>query len=153
MTRQPSSDRPVRSPLPLLGIALAAGLLSGCASLSFPMGSLADAAERDLGKTNVQAGLPATLSCADGVNKWRRQAGFRPVNSRRAIDQASAGKRVTRPVRGDLLITRRGRYGHHVDVITAVNSDGTVTVIGANVNRMVALRVLPVSAGIVIRPT
>lgn len=97
-------------------------------------------ARRDLGKTGPQLGLPSRLWCGDAVNRWRRKAGLTVVPSRRAIDQARYGRRISKPVVGALLISGR-RGGSHVDVIAAVHGNGTVTTIGGNVGRMVSTRV------------
>lgn len=108
-------------------------------------------ARRDLGKSARQLGLPSSLWCADAANRWRRKAGLRPVPSRRAIDQAKGGKRISHPVVGALLITGRGRRGHHVDLIVAVHGDGTVTTVGGNVSGRVAER-RRVARGIIVLP-
>lgn len=107
-------------------------------------------AKRDLGKSGPQIGLPSRLWCGDALNRWRRKAGLTVVPSRRAIDQAAYGKRLSRPVPGALLITSRGR-GAHVDVIVAVHGDGTVTTIGGNVSNRVAER-RRAARGIIIKP-
>lgn len=136
-------------------LALAALLaigLGGC-TISIPLrGDIASAAERDLGKGPQQMGVPSSLWCGDAVSKWRAQAGYSPVRSRRAVDQAKAGRRIERPVRGALMITRRGLRGHHVDVVAEVLPGGMVRVIGGNVDGLVRERVLP-AQGIFILPT
>lgn len=132
------------------GAALALGIvLSGCAALH---GDIASIAERDVAKTAHGLGVPPTLWCGDAVNKWRREAGLSPVRSRRAVDQARAGRRISKPVRGALMITPRGRGGHHVDIVVAVHDDGTVTVIGGNVGGIVARRIVP-ARGLFVLPT
>lgn len=136
-----------RRALRLSGLALVAGLLSGCAGHD-----LASIAERHEGRTARQMGVPSSLWCADAVNVWRREAGLRAVPSRRAIDQARAGRRIEHPMRGALMITPRGRGGHHVDLVLAVHGDGTLTVIGGNVGARVSRRVVP-ARGLFILPT
>jgi hypothetical protein len=131
-----SSSRAVLAALMAVGLA-------GC-TISIPLrGDLAALAERDLGKGPRQMGVPASLWCADAANKWRAEAGLTPVRSRRAIDQAKAGRRIARPVRGALMITRRGLRGHHVDVVLEVLPGGMVRVAGGNVDGLVRERILP----------
>lgn len=131
--------------------ALAFGL-GGC-TISIPLrGDLASVAERDLGKGPRQMGVPSSLWCADAANKWRAEAGFKPVRSRRAIDQVKGGQKIARPVRGALMITRRGLRGHHVDVVLEVLPGGMVRVAGGNVDGAVRERVLP-AQGIFILPS
>lgn len=130
-------------------LALLGAGLAGCGTLSG--GDFAAIAERDEGKTARQLGLPPSLWCADAANRWRRHAGLRVVPSRRAIDQARAGRRVSVARRGDLHITSRGRGGHHVDVVLTDHGDGTLTVIGGNVNGAVSRRVVA-ARGLFIRP-
>lgn len=125
-----------------LSLALAC---SGCAS------NLATVAARHEGKTARQLGLPATLWCADFQNLIRREAGLKPVNSRRAIDQAKNARPISRPVPGALMISRRPG-GHHVDVVAAVNGM-FVEVIGGNVAGRVTRRHLPLQAGRFFLPT
>lgn len=139
----------------LASLVLAAGFLGGC-STSFRLpslygGDLASIAERDDGKNARQMGVPATLWCAAAIEVWRGRAGLSRAGSHRAIDQARAGRRISRPERGALMITRRGT-GHHVDVVTAVHDDGTVSVIGGNVGGIVARRIVP-ARGIFIMPS
>ncbi len=143
---QPSSERHLRASLPLLGVALAAGLLSGCAS-----GNLASVAVRHEGKTARQLGLPPRLWCADFANLARREAGLRPVNSRRAVDQARNARPIMKPVPGALMITSRPG-GHHVDVVLAVN-ELFVEVAGGNVGGRVTRRQLPMTIGRFYLPT
>ena len=129
------------------------GLALGACAIRIPLGgSLADIAERDEGKTARQLGLPESLWCADYLNLIRREAGMRTVPSRRAIDQAKAGRRVSYPVRGDIVITTRGRWGHHCDVLQAIHKDGTMRVIGGNVGGRVASRTIPIGGAIFVRP-
>lgn len=135
MIRRSVSDR--------LVIAAALGLGLGGCTWNFPIRSLADAAERDTGKTAQQMGTPAQLWCADAVNKWRRKAGMKTVSSRRAIDQAKAGKRINYPIRGALMITPRGNGGNHVDVVLEVLPENMVRVVGGNVGGAVSQRIVP----------
>jgi hypothetical protein len=97
------------------------------------------AARRDIGKTGPQIGLPARNWCGLAIERWRRAAGLRLASSGLALDQARAGKRIARPVVGALLITRR-KGGGHVEVISSVHADGTVTTISGNVSRRVVER-------------
>lgn len=134
----------------LFSVFIISTLLSACASSNPMKLTIADVAERDIGKTNKQMGIPNTLSCADGMNKWRREVGISEVASRRAIDQSIGGVHVLYPKRGDLLISKRGNIGHHVDVITSVDG-GSVVVVGANVNKKVLMRKLPIAGNKIIR--
>lgn len=113
--------------------------------------SIVSAAQRDLGKTAAQLGLPRSLWCGDAADRWRRKAGLTPVRSRRAIDQTKNARRISYPVPGALMITGRGRSGHHVDVVIAVHSDGTVTTIGGNVAGAVRERIR-VARGLFVMP-
>lgn len=128
---------------------LSAFLLAGCAT------NPAQIAMRYEGKTGPELGLSSTLWCADLANKVRREAGLKPVPSRRAIDQLRYAKRITKPEPGALMITRR-KGGHHVDWIVAVHAD-KLTVIGGNIKvsnfalSRVALRDVPI-AGIFAKP-
>ncbi len=132
-----------RSAFSVMAGALIGGA-SGACSITFPLGvDLASVAERDLGKTPSQLGVPNTLWCADAVERWRAKAGYKPVRSRRAIDQVKGGRKIARPVRGALMITRRGMRGHHVDVVAAVLPDGNLRVIGGNVEGLVRERIVP----------
>ncbi len=136
----------------VLMIGALAVLLGGCA-IKIPLGgSLADIALRDEGRTAAQLGLPADLWCADYADMIRREAGLRPAGSRRAIDQLKHARRVTAPQRGDLVITKRGRFGHHVDVLLSIHKDGTMAVIGGNVGGRVSRRVIPIGSAIFVRP-
>lgn len=122
-------------------LAIAMGLsLSACATVR---GDLASIAESHKGKTARQLGLPPTLWCADAANLFRRQAGLRTVPSRRAADQAKHAKRLAGPAPGALMITRRGRHGHHVDVVIEVLPSGLLRVIGGNIDNQVAERLVP----------
>ncbi len=133
-------------------VAAVAFGLGGC-TISIPLrGDLASVAERDLGKGPRQMGVPSSLWCADAANKWRAEAGLKPVRSRRAIDQVKGGQKIARPVRGALMITRRGLRGHHVDVVLEVLPGGMVRVAGGNVDGAVRERVLP-AQGIFILPS
>lgn len=133
----------------LTAIAALCLALAGCGSLGSQ--SLVDAALRHEGKTARQLGLPATLWCADAANVFRKEAGFKPTNSRRAIDQLAYAQRIRTPVPGSLQITTRGRGGHHVDVVLANHGNGTLTVIGGNVNGAVTRRVV-LASGIFVQP-
>lgn len=127
---------------------LVAILAAGCAHSDF-----AALAERHEGKTAKQLSLPATLWCGDFASLVRRDAGLSPVKSRRAIDQASRGRKVSRPVRGALMITPRGRGGNHVDIVTRVIDAETVEVIGGNVNRAVTRRIVSTRGALFIIPS
>ena len=129
-------------------MVVVAALTAGCAHPDF-----AALAERHEGKTARQLDLPATLWCGDFSNLVRREAGISPVKSRRAIDQASRGRRVSRPVRGALMITHRGRGGNHVDIVTRVIDAETVEVIGGNVNRAVTRRIVSTRGALFIIPS
>jgi len=129
-------------------LALATSLsFGGCATRD-----LASVAERHEGKTARQLGVPSTLWCGDFASLVRREAGMTAIKSRRAIDQARAGRKVERPVRGALMITRRGRGGHHVDIVTRVIDARTVEVIGGNVNRAVTRRIVSTKGALFILP-
>lgn len=120
-------------------VVLAVGAaVSGCAA--FRPNNLADAALRHEGKTARQLGVSPSLWCADAANIWRVESGFKPTNSRRAIDQLAYARPVRVAERGALQITPRGRGGHHVDVVLENHGDGTLTVIGGNVNNAVTRR-------------
>ncbi len=112
---------------------------SACAARS----DLASIAQKYEGRSGPSLGLPATLWCADFANFIRKEAGLTPVRSRRAIDQAKGGRRISQPVRGALMITRRGMRGHHVDVVLEVLPGGMVRVAGGNVDGLVRERILP----------
>lgn len=131
---------------PLLGLALAAGILSGCAS-----NNLAAVAARHEGKTARQLGLPSTLWCADFANLVRKEAGLKAVNSRRAIDQIKNAREIAKPVQGAMMIKRRNG-GHHVDFVEMVFAD-SVAVIGGNVGGRVSRRFLPLQSGRFYLPT
>lgn len=135
-----------RRALRLFGLALVAGLLSGCAS-----NNLAAVAARHEGKTARQLGLPATLWCADFANLVRKEAGLKPINSRRAIDQIKNAREISAPVEGAIMITRRPG-GHHIDFVKAVFAD-QVAVTGGNVAGRVTGRHVPLAAGRFYLPT
>jgi|GEM_PF-1134732 len=104
-----------------------------------PRPAMVALAMEHLGKTGPQLGLPSRLWCADFINRLRREAGYTPVPSRRAVDQARGGRRIASPRPGALMITHR-RGGAHVDLVLAVRPDGAVTTIGGNVSRVVSIR-------------
>jgi hypothetical protein len=140
-----------RSAFKLGAGALVAGFCGACA-ITFPLGmDLASVAERHVGKNARQLGVGPDLWCAEFADLIRVEAGYRPVRSRRAIDQVKGGRKIAKPVRGALMITRRGMRGHHVDVVAAVLPDGMVRVIGGNVDGAVRERVLP-AKGIFVLP-
>lgn len=126
--------RGVRLLAPFLALALA-----GCASMR---GDVASIAESHKGKTARDLGFPPTLWCADLANLVRKQAGFTPVPSRRAADQSRHAKRLAGPAPGALMITPRGRRGHHVDVVVEVLPSGLLRVVGGNVSRQVSERLV-----------
>lgn len=101
---------------------------------------LASIALRYEGMTGPQLGLSARLWCAEFSNMVRRKAGLPAPASRRAFDQVQHARKISRPVPGALMITGRGRRGGHVDIVVQVHGDGTLTVVGGNVQRRVTLR-------------
>ncbi len=101
---------------------------------------LPDLALRYEGMTGPELGLSARLWCAEFANMIRRKAGLPAPASRRAVDQVQHARRVSRPIPGALMITGRGRRGGHVDIVVAVHGDGTLTVVGGNVQRRVTQR-------------
>lgn len=128
---------------------------AGFSELAFATDIIA-IARRDLGKTWAQMGLPSRLWCGFAMNAWRKRAGLSVPRSGRAIDHASLGRRVSRPVVGALMIEprrcKRGKDCAHVSIITAVHADGTVTAISGNDGRRVRERVR-LARGIIVQPT
>lgn len=91
------------------------------------------AAKADVGKSARQLGLPSRLWCADGTNKWLRQAGYSGTNSRAAKSFLAYGRRTTaRP--GAIAVYSRGKRGGHVAVVESVNGN-VVTLVSANCGR------------------
>ena len=129
-------------------VLLIGASVSGCAA--FRPNNLADAALRHEGKNARQMGVSPSLWCADAANIWRKEAGFRPTGSRRAIDQLAYARPIRVAERGALQITPRGRGGNHVDVVLENHGDGTLTVIGGNVGGAVTRRVVYASGRFVI---
>lgn len=79
--------------------------------------------------------------CGFFIEYVRKQAGLSLAGSGRAIDQTRAGRRVSAPVPGALVITPRNRRGDfHVDIVLERHPDGTLTVIGGNVSKRVTKR-------------
>lgn len=105
--------------------------------VSAPSGDLVGAARRHIGKRAGDLGLPRSLWCADFVNAVRREAGLRTVPSRRAIDQAKGGRRLSAPAVGAIaIVTRPG--GHHTGIIAGFDQHHLVLVSGNSFGRRVA---------------
>ena len=75
-------------------------------------GSLLAEAERHLGKTASQLGLPRSLWCADFLNKIAPGHG----TDRRAKSWASAGRPAARGCIGCVAVLTRGKRGGHVGI-------------------------------------
>lgn len=74
-------------------------------------------AKADIGKSGPQLGLPASLWCADFINRVMKRAGLPGTGSRMARDFARNRNfvKVSKPVPGDIVVVARGRgrlYGH-----------------------------------------
>jgi hypothetical protein len=86
------------------------------------------AAERFIGSRNFtrHRGIPW---CASAVNAWLDMTGHPHVASLRAIDALHDGRRVSRPVPGDLVVMR-----HHVAIFLGFGGRG-LRAIGGNQGR------------------
>lgn len=97
-------------------------------------GSLLVEAERHLGKTASQLGLPSRLWCADFMNKIAPGHG----TDRRAKSWASAGRPAARGCIGCIAVLTRGKRGGHVGIVKSWNGENPVIVSG-NHNRRVGI--------------
>lgn len=97
-------------------------------------GSLLVEAERHLGKTASQLGLPSRLWCADFMNRIAPGHG----TDRRARSWASAGRPAARGCVGCVAVLTRGRYGGHVGIVKGWNGPNPIIVSG-NHNRRVGI--------------
>lgn len=74
-----------------------------------------------------------SLWCADFANMVLKRTGHRAVASRRARDLIHAGRRISRPVPGAIVILRRGGRGSgHVGFVQGVDRNGNPIVISGN---------------------
>ncbi|GAB5376461.1 MAG: hypothetical protein AcusKO_29230 [Acuticoccus sp.] len=86
--------------------------------------------------------------CAVAVNGALVEAGLPSTRSALARSFTRYGTRLSRPVRGAIVVFPRGKnplYGH-VGIVESVNTDGTVTIVNGNVSNMVKRSVYRISS-------
>ncbi len=95
-------------------------------------GSLLVEAERHLGKTAAQLGLPSRLWCSDFMNMIRPGYG----TDRRAKSWASAGRPAASGCVGCVAVLTRGRYGGHVGIVKGWNGLNPIMISGNHGRRV-----------------
>lgn len=95
-------------------------------------GALLVEAERHLGKTASQLGLPRSLWCSDFMNKIAPGHG----TDRRAKSWASAGRPAARRCIGCVAVLTRGKRGGHVGIVKGWNGPNPIIISGNHGRRV-----------------